>query len=129
MEEEERARKVIGLSASNKCVVLSEMVSAMAKEIGSENEESAVVKLVEKGAAVHMKGWKLGYFEHRFTYGCCFFCISQTFFQPRNKETAARYASLGKRIRSMPDVKDALVSCLCSHSMSVSQFIWPCFSY
>ena len=85
MEEEERARKVIGLSASNKCVVLSEMVSAMAKEIGSENEESAVVKLLEKGAAVHMKGWKLGYFEHRFTYGRCFFCISQTFFSAKEQ--------------------------------------------
>ena len=34
VEQEERDRKVIGLSAANKCLVLNEMVEHMANEIG-----------------------------------------------------------------------------------------------
>ena len=60
VEKEERDRKVIGLSASNKCIVLSEMVACMAKELGgSDNDDAAIVKLLEKGGDSQMKGWKL----------------------------------------------------------------------
>ena len=60
VEKEERDRKVLGLSAANKCIILSEMVGGMAAEMGNaDNEEAAIVKLLEKGGESHMKGWNL----------------------------------------------------------------------
>lgn len=107
VEKEERDRKVIGLSAANKCIILSEMVSGMATEMGNaDNDDAAIVKLLEKGGESHMQGWHLDCITliQIATVSMCY----ATFCMPRNKDTTTRYSQLGKKLKNMPDLKDAL---------------------
>ena len=59
MEAEERDRSVIGLTASNKCLVLASMVDNVMTEMGGASEEAAIQSLLTKGAQ-HMQGWLPG---------------------------------------------------------------------
>lgn len=107
VEKEERDRKVIGLSAANKCIVLSEMVIGMATEMGNaDNEDAAIVKLLEKGGESNMKGWNLDCMfsiQIASVSMCCVTCCMS-----RNKDTTTRYSQLGKKLKNMPDLMDAL---------------------
>ena len=60
VEEEERDRSVIGLTAANKCLVLAAMVDNAIKEMGGLSEEAAIQSLLTKGAQ-HMRGWCPGH--------------------------------------------------------------------
>ena len=59
VEAEERDRSVIGLTASNKCLVLASMVDSVMSEMGGASEEAAIQSLLAKGGK-HMQGWLPG---------------------------------------------------------------------
>ncbi|CAK9020821.1 unnamed protein product [Durusdinium trenchii] len=59
VEEEERDRSVIGLTASNKCLVLANMVDNAMREMGGAvSEDAAIQSLLTKGT--YMQGWHPG---------------------------------------------------------------------
>ena len=86
------------------------MVGGMATEMGNaDNEEAAIVKLLEKGGESHMKGWNLDlitcgcHSDSISDVGCCVICCMS-----RNKDTTTRYSQLGKKLKNMPDLRDAM---------------------
>ena len=86
------------------------MVGGMATEMGNaDNEEAAIVNLLEKGGESHMKGWNLDlitcgcHSDSISDAGCCVICCMF-----RNKDTTTRYSQLGKKLKNMPDLRDAM---------------------
>ena len=62
VEEEERDRQVIGLTAANKCLVLARMVDNAMAERGGVTEEAAIQHLLSTGT--YMQGWCPGHIWH-----------------------------------------------------------------
>jgi hypothetical protein len=80
LEEEERRRDHMGMSAFGKCMALVEIADALAHE-GHSQDAGAVLKLF-KSAKLDSATW--------------------------NQETCARYISVGRRLSSMPPVVEIL---------------------
>ncbi len=80
LEEEERKREVMGMSALGKCTALVEIADALAKE-GQGNDAGAVLKLFQRNR-LDSAQW--------------------------NQETCARYINVGRRLLAMPPVLEIL---------------------
>lgn len=80
LEEEERKREVMGMSALGKCMALVEIADALVKE-GQGQDAAAVLQLFQK-ARLDSAKW--------------------------NQETCARYIGVGRRLLAMPTVLEIL---------------------
>jgi hypothetical protein len=80
LEEEERKREVMGMSAFGKCMALVEISDALVNE-GQSQDAGAVLQLF-KSSKLDSSSW--------------------------NQETCGRYISVGRRLSSMPPVVEIL---------------------
>jgi hypothetical protein len=84
VEEEEHKKKVMGMSALGKCLSLVRIAALVSNELGEQQNMPGAVLKVFTDRAIKMEGW--------------------------NVDTMSRYISLGKKIESMPDLKNLLVT-------------------
>jgi hypothetical protein len=80
LEEEERRREVMGMSAIGKCMALVEIADTLARK--GQSQDAAAVLALFKGARLDSTTW--------------------------NQDTCARYINVGRRLGSMSPVVEIL---------------------
>ena len=83
VEEEEHKKKVMGMSALGKCLSLVRIAELVRNELGDQVNMPGAVLKVFHDRDIRMDGW--------------------------NIDTVSRYINLGKKIASVPDLKNLLV--------------------